>query len=112
MILVEPVRFVAAYIAATGNFIVALFTFDFGELLKIVLIERLFDLMREKLMSISAFAWLYRHYVQMREWIKRSEAWRAVRAMSRLGLERIKSWRAIASGDQAASSPRPTLHSR
>jgi hypothetical protein len=39
VILLEPVKFVAAYIAATGNFIVALFTFAFGELLKLVLIE-------------------------------------------------------------------------
>jgi hypothetical protein len=56
VILLEPVKFVAAYIAATGNFIVALVTFAFGELLKIVLIERLFDLTRDKLMKISAFA--------------------------------------------------------
>ena len=40
VILLEPVKFVAAYIAATGNFIVAAITFAFGELLKLVLIER------------------------------------------------------------------------
>ena len=81
VILLEPVKFVAAYAAATGNFIVALFTFAFGELLKLVLIERLFDLTREKLMKISAFAWIYGHYVQALEWILQSEAWRTIRLM-------------------------------
>jgi hypothetical protein len=110
VILLEPVKFVAAYVAATGNFVVAAVTFAFGELLKLVLIERLFDLTREKLMKISAFAWIYGHYVQAREWIMQSEAWRAIRSMSRSALERIKNWRAL--GDQATNSSRPTLHSR
>lgn len=112
VILLEPVKFVAAYIAATGNFIVALFTFAFGELLKIVLIERLFDLTREKLMKISAFAWIYGHYVQAREWIEQSEAWQAIRTLSRSARERIRSWRAMALGSRATSSSRPKLHSR
>src|SRR5580692_6897036 len=110
VILLEPIKFVAAYIAATGNLIVAAITFAFGELLKLVLIERLFDLTREKLMKISAFAWTYGHYVQAREWIMQSEAWRAVRSLSQSAPERIKSWRAA--GNQATNSSRPTLHSR
>jgi hypothetical protein len=110
VILLEPVKFVAAYIAATGNFIVAAITFGFGELLKLVLIERLFDLTREKLMKISAFAWTYEHYLQAREWVMQSEAWRAVRSLSQSALERIKSWRTL--GGQSTSSSRPTLHSR
>jgi hypothetical protein len=110
VILLEPVKFVAAYAAATGNFIVALFTFAFGELLKLVLIERLFDLTREKLMKISAFAWIYGHYVQAREWILQSEAWRTIRLMSQLAIQRIRTWRALS--DKATSSSRPTLRSR
>jgi len=110
VILLEPVKFVAAYIAATGNFIVATITFAVGELLKLVLIERLFDLTREKLMKISAFAWTYGHYVQAREWIMQSEAWRAIRSLSRSVLERIRKWRAAV--NQATRSSRPTLHSR
>ena len=112
VILLEPVKFVAAYIAATGNFIIAAITFASGELLKLVLVERLFDLTREKLMKIPAFAWLYGHYVQAREWIEQSETWRAVRTMSRSALDRIRSWRALAVGNQATRSSRPTLHSR
>lgn len=112
MILLEPVKFVAAYIAATGNLIVALFTFAFGELLKLVLVERLFDLTREKLMKIPAFAWLYGHYVQARQWIKETEAWQAIRGLSRSVLDRVRAWRALAPGNQATRSSRPTLHSR
>jgi hypothetical protein len=110
VILLEPIKFVAAYIATTGSFIVAAITFAFGELLKLVLIERLFDLTREKLMKISAFAWIYGHYMQAREWVLQSEAWRAVRSLSRSALERIKSWRTLSS--HATNSSRPTLHSR
>lgn len=93
VILLEPVKFVAAYIAATGNFIIAALTFVVGELLKLFLIERLFDLTREKLMKITAFAWIYGHYVRMRTWILQSEAWQAIRSMSRSALERVKGWR-------------------
>jgi hypothetical protein len=112
VILLEPVKFVAAYIAATGNFIVALFTFAFAELCKIVLIERLFDLTREKLMKISAFAWMYGHYEQAREWIRQSEAWRAISASAQSVLQRIKYWRAMVLGNHATSSSHPRLPSR
>src|ERR1700758_785544 len=95
VILLEPVKFVAAYVAATGNFIAAFFTFAFGELVKLVLIERLFDLTREKLMKISAFAWIYGHYVQARKWILQSEAWRTIRLMSQSAIQRIGTWRAL-----------------
>ncbi len=94
VILLEPVKFVAAYVAATGNFIAATFTLAIGELVKLVLIERLFDLTREKLLKISAFAWIYGHYVQGREWILKSEAWRTIRSIRRSARERIRTWQA------------------
>lgn len=112
VILLEPVKFVAAYIAATGNFIAAVCTFAFAELCKIVLIERLFDLTREKLLKISAFAWIYGHYQQAREWIRQSEAWRAISASARSALQRIKHWRTMVLGNHASSSSHPRLPSR
>lgn len=110
VILLEPVKFVAAYIAATGSFVVAFFTFAFGELLKLVLIERLFELTRDKLMKISAFAWVYGYYMRLRNWILQSEAWQAIRAASRTALSLLRGWLAL--GDQANRSSRPTLRSR
>src|ERR1700742_342911 len=43
VILLEPVKMIAAYMAATGQFIWAAVTFVVGELLKLVLVERLFE---------------------------------------------------------------------
>ena len=64
VIVLEPIKPVAAYLAATGQFLSAAVTFIFGELLKLVLVERLFNLTREKLMRIPAFARLYQWYSQ------------------------------------------------
>ena len=59
VIVLEPIKPIAAYLAATGQFLSGAVTFIFGELLKLVLVERLFGLTREKLMRIPAFARLY-----------------------------------------------------
>ena len=59
VIVLEPIKPIAAYLAATGQFLGGALTFIFGELLKLVLVERLFSLTREKLMKIPAFARLY-----------------------------------------------------
>jgi hypothetical protein len=93
VILLEPVKILAAYMAATGNLVGAAATFIVGELLKLVLIERLFDLTRTKLMTIPAFAWIYGHYAQARAWILQSEAIQAIRSMSRSIFNTIKMWR-------------------
>ena len=50
VIVLEPIKPIAAYLAATGQFLSGALTFIFGELLKLVLVERLFSLTREKLM--------------------------------------------------------------
>lgn len=53
------------------------------ELLKLVLIERLFSLTRDKLMKIPAFAWAYAKFRQAKAWLEATEAWRAIRSLSR-----------------------------
>jgi hypothetical protein len=45
-----------------------------GELLKLVLVERLFNLTREKLLRIPAFARLYQWYSHALAWLKATEA--------------------------------------
>ena len=69
VILLEPVKPVAAYLMATGYFVEGLIVLVFGELLKFLLIERLFKLSREKLMSIPAFAWCYDKFCQAQDWV-------------------------------------------
>ena len=54
-----------------------------GELLKLVLVERLFSLTRDKLMKIPAFAWAYAKFREAKEWLEATEAWQAIRAISK-----------------------------
>lgn len=82
VIILEPIKPVAAYLAATGQVLSGAVTFIIGELLKLVLVERLFHLTRDKLMRIPAFAWAYGKFAAMRAWLQATEAWRAIRALS------------------------------
>jgi hypothetical protein len=83
VILLEPVKPVAAYLAATGQMVSSVVTLILGELLKLVLIERLFSLTRDKLMKIPAFAWCYNKFSDAKAWLKSTEAWQAIRAISK-----------------------------
>src|SRR5215210_4664084 len=83
VIILEPVKPVAAYLAATGQIVSSVITLIVGEILKLVLVERLFSLTRDKLMKIPAFAWAYGKFRQAKAWIEATEAWRAMRSLSR-----------------------------
>ena len=87
VIVLEPIKPIAAYLAATGQFLSGAVTFIFGELLKLVLVERLFSLTREKLMKIPAFARLYGWYAQAMAWLKATEAWRNLESLAKSGRE-------------------------
>ena len=90
VIVLEPIKPIAAYLAATGQFLSGAVTFIFGELLKLVLVERLFGLTREKLMRIPVFARLYGWYSQAMAWLKATEAWRTLESLNRRGREYFK----------------------
>jgi hypothetical protein len=90
VIVLEPIKPIAAYLAATGQFLSGAVTFFFGELLKLVLVERLFSLTREKLMRIPAFARLYGRYSQAMAWLKATEAWRTLESFARSSREYFK----------------------
>ncbi|MCP3368221.1 hypothetical protein NLM23_03900 [Bradyrhizobium cajani] len=98
VIILEPVKPVAAYLAATGQVLSGAVTLIVGELLKLVLVERLFHLTRDKLMRIPAFAWVYGKFVEVRAWIEATEAWRVVRALSRAARDRVARARATLIG--------------
>lgn len=89
VILLEPVKPLAAYLAATGQFLGSLVTLITGELLKLVLVERLFSLTRDKLMKIPAFAWGYGKFRQAKAWLEATPAWQAMRAVSRAARDYI-----------------------
>jgi hypothetical protein len=63
-----------------------------GEVLKLVLVERLFSVSREKLISISAFAWTYGRYSQAKEWLESFEAWQTARRWRRLARYAVRSY--------------------
>ncbi len=81
LIVLEPVKPVAAYLAATGHFATGAALFVGGELLKLVLVERLFLLNKHKLMSIPAFAWCYQHVSALREWLEATAVFRGARRL-------------------------------
>jgi hypothetical protein len=83
VIMLEPVKPVAAYLAATGQMVSSVVTLIVGELLKLVLVERLFSLTRDKLMKIPAFVWAYTKFGEAKAWLEATEAWQAIRAISK-----------------------------
>ncbi|KJC53407.1 hypothetical protein UB31_08245 [Bradyrhizobium sp. LTSP849] len=82
VIILEPIKPLAAYLAATGQVLSGAAAFIIGELLKLVLVERLFHLTRDKLMRIPAFVCVYGKFTEVRAWLQATEAWRTVRALS------------------------------
>jgi hypothetical protein len=53
-----------------------------GELLKLLFIERLFNVSRDKLMSIPVFAWCYDKFCQDQDWVVALQAWQLMRRFS------------------------------
>jgi hypothetical protein len=84
LIILEPVKPVAAYLAATGQVKSGLMVLIVGEILKLVLVERLFSLNRDKLLTIPLFAWAYGKYRLVMDWLESMEAWQMVRRYSRI----------------------------
>jgi hypothetical protein len=82
VILLEPVKPVAAYLTATGHVVDGLIVLTVGELLKLLLIERLFRLSRDKLLSIPVFAWSYDKFCQGQDWVTSLQAWQLMRRLS------------------------------
>ena len=98
MIILEPAKPVAAYLAATGQFLSSIATLITGELLKLVLVERLFSLTRDKLMKIRTFAWGYGKFRQAKAWLEATPAWRTMRALSSAARDYVRHVKATFAG--------------
>jgi hypothetical protein len=79
LIVLEPVKPVAAYLTGTGHIAMGVIVFVMGEILKLVVVERIFSVSRDKLISIPAFAWTYGRYLAAKEWLESFEAWQTAR---------------------------------
>jgi hypothetical protein len=84
LIVLEPIKPLAAYLAGTGHMMRGLVLLTIGEILKLVLVERLFSMSRDKLLSIPAFAWIYGKYSLAKAWLTSLEAWQLAMRWSRL----------------------------
>jgi hypothetical protein len=84
LIVLEPIKPLAAYLAGTGHIVHGLLLLTIGEILKLVMVERLFCVSRDKLLSIPAFAWIYGKYSAAKAWLTSLEAWQLAVRWSRM----------------------------
>lgn len=92
LIVLEPVKPAAAYLVGTGHFAMGMIVLVVGEILKLVLVERLFSVSRDKLMSIPVFASAYWKYRAAKDLMISTETWQAVRRWSRIAQYAIRSY--------------------
>jgi hypothetical protein len=59
LVVLEPVKPVGVYLIGSKRIVSGVLVLVAGEMLKITLVERLFHLSRDKLLSIPAFAWCH-----------------------------------------------------
>jgi hypothetical protein len=79
LVLLEPIKPFSAYLIASGHFIFGMLVLVLGEVLKITIVERIFNIGREKLMTIKAFAWIFNFVSGWLTWIKTFPPWQAVK---------------------------------
>ncbi|MBU6462604.1 MAG: hypothetical protein KGL35_25080 [Bradyrhizobium sp.] len=84
LIVLEPAKPVAAYLVSSGHAKLGLSVLASAEILKLVFIERLFSVSRDKLLSIPAFAWAYGKYSAVKNWLMSFAAWQLVLRWSRI----------------------------
>src|SRR6478672_10524559 len=82
VIILEPAKPLSAYLIGTGHFFAGAVVFITAEVLKLTFVERLFQLNRNKLLSIPAFAWGYQYWRHMMDVIESLEVWRASRRLA------------------------------
>lgn len=79
VIVLEPIKPIATYLLATGEFLYGALVFTIGETLKLVMVERLFHINRDKLLSIPAFAWCYVRIRMVLAWLESFPVWQTAR---------------------------------
>jgi hypothetical protein len=90
VILLEPVKPVAAYLVASHHAALGLSALVIAEMLKLVLIERLFSVSRTKLLSIPTFAWAYGKYSTVKNRLMSTDAWQSALRWSRIARNAAK----------------------
>jgi hypothetical protein len=99
LIILEPVKPVAAYLATQGHYTRSIAVLVVGEILKVTIVERLFHVGRPKLLMIPAFARTYNYLMAWYAWFEALPPWQAVRryvqaikAQARSAWKRLRAW--------------------
>jgi len=105
VLILEPAKPLSGYLIGTGHFFAGAVIFIAAEVLKLTVVERLFQLNKEKLLSIPAFAWGYRYWRAMMDMVESLAVWKAAkRVVVRAG----NVWRAVFHRSRdARREPRP-----
>jgi len=99
LIILEPVKPVAAYLATKGHYTRSIAVLVVGEILKVTIVERLFHVGKPKLMTIRAFAWIYNYVMAWYAWFEALPPWqvvllhvRALKTQARAAWLRVRAW--------------------
>ena len=79
LIVLEPVKPLGAYLIATEHFVSGSLVLVLGEVLKILIVERVFQIGQPKLMTIRAFAWIHDLVAGWLAWLQALPPWQSVR---------------------------------
>jgi len=90
LIILEPVKPVAAYLAARGHYTRSIVILVVGEILKVTIVERLFHVGRPKLMGIPAFARIYDYVMAWYAWFEALPPWQAMRRRARSAKAQVR----------------------
>jgi hypothetical protein len=74
----EPVKPIGLYLMGSGHLMAGVLVITVGEILKVTLVERLFHMSRDKLMSIRAFAWSYEIISRLLAFLWSQPGWQLV----------------------------------
>ena len=91
-ILLEPVKPVGLYLMATGHVVNGIVAIVIGEILKLLIVERLFHLTRDKLMTIPAFAWTYNRIMAWLDYLRSLPAWQAIERRMQAVKQQAREW--------------------
>jgi hypothetical protein len=94
IIILEPAKPIAAYVLATGHVWLAVAIYAVAEILKLVVVERLFQITRDKLLTIPAFAWGYGRWKLASDWLASTGIWRTARHLVFRGRSACRRWHA------------------
>ena len=77
ILLVEPLKIVALFVAGSGHWLTGTGMMIAAYAVSLVFVERLFKVVKSKLMTMNWFAYIWTWYIAMRD-----TAWRRLRALT------------------------------